>query len=58
MAGLPLCGIALGYALGGDPIEFLLQGPLGWGCLVCGVALAAAGVLWVEALAQQAAREG
>jgi tight adherence protein B len=58
MAVLPLCGIALGYALGGDPIGFLLQGPLGWGCLVCGVALAAAGVLWVEALAHQAAREG
>jgi tight adherence protein B len=58
MAVLPLCGIALGYALGGDPIGFLLQGPLGWGCLVGGVALAAAGVLWVEALAQQAAREG
>jgi tight adherence protein B len=58
MAVLPLCGIALGYALGGDPIGFLLQGPLGWGCLVCGVALAATGVLWVEGLAQQAAGEG
>ena len=57
MAVLPLCGLALGYALGGDPIGFLLQGPLGWACLVCGVALAAAGVLWVEALAQQAAGE-
>jgi tight adherence protein B len=57
MAVLPLCGIALGYALGGDPIGFLLQGPLGWGCLACGVGLAAAGVLWVEGLAQQAAGE-
>ena len=58
MAVLPLCGLALGYALGGDPIGFLLQGPLGWACLVCGVALAAAGVLWVEGLAQQASGEG
>jgi tight adherence protein B len=58
MAVLPLCGIALGYALGGDPIRYLLQGPLGWGCLVCGVGLAAAGVLWVEGLAQRAAGEG
>jgi tight adherence protein B len=57
MAVLPLCGIGLGYALGGDPIGFLVQGPLGWGCLVCGVALAAAGVLWVEGLAQQAGGE-
>jgi tight adherence protein B len=57
MAVLPLCGIALGYALGGDPIGFLLHGPLGWGCLVCGVGLAALGVLWVEMLAQQGAGE-
>jgi tight adherence protein B len=58
MAFLPLAGLALGYALGGDPIDFLLQSSLGWGCLVGGVGLAAAGVLWVESLAQRAAVEG
>ena len=31
MAVLPLCGIGLGYVLGGDPIGFLLGGPLGLG---------------------------
>jgi tight adherence protein B len=55
MAVLPVCGLALGYALGGDPVRFLLTGALGWGCLVGGVALAALGVLWVERLAQHAA---
>lgn len=55
MAFLPVAGLALGYALGGDPIGFLLQGLLGWTCLVGGVSLAAAGVLWVESLAQRAA---
>jgi|SRR5215211_4212535 len=58
MAFLPLAGLTLGYALGGNPIAFLLQGPVGWSCLVGGVGLAAAGVLWVEALAQRAAVEG
>jgi tight adherence protein B len=55
MAVLPVCGLALGYALGGDPVRFLLTGALGWGCLVGGVALAALGVLWVERLARHAA---
>jgi tight adherence protein B len=55
MAFLPVAGLALGYVLGGDPIGFLLQGLPGWTCLVGGVGLAAAGVLWVESLAQRAA---
>ncbi len=58
MALLPVAGLALGYALGGNPIDFLLQTRLGWACLVGGVGLAAAGVLWVESLAQHAAVEG
>jgi tight adherence protein B len=58
MAVLPLVGLALGYALGGDPVGFLLGGLLGWGCLVGGAFLAAAGVLWVEALARHAVVEG
>ena len=53
MAALPGCGIGLGYLLGGDPIHWLLGGPLGWGCLLAGVVLACLGVLWIEALARQ-----
>ena len=54
MAVLPACGIGLGYLLGGDPVGWLLAGPLGWGCLFVGVSLACAGVLWIETLARQA----
>lgn len=56
MAMLPVCGIGLGYLLGGDPIGFLIGGPVGWGCLVGGASLAAGGVLWIEWLARQVGR--
>jgi tight adherence protein B len=55
MAVLPGCGVALGYLLGGEPIGWLLGGPLGWGCLLAGAVLACLGVLWIEALARRAA---
>jgi len=55
MAVLPFCGLGMGYLLGGDPVEFLIAGPFGWGCLVLGVALAAAGVLWIDRLSRLAA---
>lgn len=55
MAVLPACGVGLGYLLGGEPIGWLLSGPLGWACLVGGVLLACLGVLWIEALARRAA---
>jgi tight adherence protein B len=58
MAVLPGCGVGLGYLLGGDPVDWLLVGPLGWGCLLGGVVLACLGVLWIEALAQRAAGQG
>lgn len=58
MAVLPLVGIGLGYLLGGRPLEWLLAGPLGWACLLLGLLLAAAGVLWIESLAQAAAAGG
>jgi tight adherence protein B len=58
MAVLPCCGVGLGYLLGGEPIDWLLAGPLGWGCLLGGVVLACLGVLWIEALAQRAAGRG
>ena len=58
MAVLPGCGVGLGYLLGGDPVDWLLAGPLGWGCLLGGVVLACLGVLWIEGLAQRAAGQG
>lgn len=57
MAVLPLLGIGLGYLIGGDPLGFLWREPAGWACLVGGTLLAAAGILWVDALARQAEHE-
>jgi tight adherence protein B len=57
MAVLPACGIGIGYLLGGDPARWLLAGPAGWACLLAGVVLACAGVLWIEGLARQASTE-
>jgi tight adherence protein B len=58
MAALPPCGIGIGYLLGGDPARWLLAGPDGWGCLLVGVGLACAGVLWIEALARRDSPQG
>lgn len=58
MAVLPLVGIGLGYLLGGRPLEWLIAGPVGWACLLLGLALAAGGVLWIERLAGAAAAGG
>jgi tight adherence protein B len=57
MAILPGCGLGIGYLLGGDPARWLLAGPAGWACLLAGVTLACAGVLWIEALARQVSTE-
>ena len=54
MAVLPLLGIGLGYLIGGDPLGFLWQEPIGWGCLLVGAALAATGILWIDGLASRA----
>ena len=58
MAVLPFLGLGMGYTLGGDPVRFLMAGPYGWACLVLGVALAVAGVLWIDRLARQAGDQG
>lgn len=58
MAVLPLVGVALGYLLGGRPLQWLIAGPLGWACLLLGLLLAAGGVLWIERLARSAAAGG
>jgi tight adherence protein B len=54
MAAMPICGIGLGYLIGGRPLQFLVSGPLGWACLVGGLAAAAAGVLWIDWLSRTA----
>jgi tight adherence protein B len=57
MAVLPACGLGIGYLLGGDPARWLLAAPTGWACLLGGVLLACAGVLWIEGLAHHASEE-
>ena len=57
MAVLPACGLGIGYAIGGQPLTFLLSSQYGWVCLIGGVALAAGGVLWIEVLARRAVEE-
>ncbi len=56
MALLPIAGVLLGLALGGDPVGFLLGSPAGWLCLVAATTLAAAGLLWTDRLADRARR--
>lgn len=51
---LPLVGLALGFAIGGDPIAYLTGSPTGLVCLALGSCLAAAGVVWTEKLADRA----
>ncbi len=57
MAALPALGLGMGYLIGGKPLAWLAGGPAGWACLVVGVGLACAGVLWIENLARQAAAQ-
>lgn len=46
LAGLPLAGLALGQAIGADPLAVLAGAALGQVLLVAGTGLAALGVLW------------
>lgn len=52
LAGLPALGLLLGAALGARPLEVLLHTAYGVGCLVAGILLAAAGVVWTDRLAR------
>lgn len=51
LAMLPLAGLALGYAFGGDPVSFLVGSVPGQVALACGTALGCAGVVWTERIA-------
>ncbi|MFE3517674.1 type II secretion system F family protein [Streptomyces sp. NPDC059166] len=48
LALLPVAGLALGAALGADPLAVLLHSPGGLVCLVTGVLLEGAGLFWAS----------
>ncbi len=48
LAALPVAGLALGQAIGADPVRFLIGGGVGGWCLLAGVLLLAAGLLWAD----------
>jgi tight adherence protein B len=54
LAVLPVFGLGLGSSMGADPVAFLLDTGFGLACLLLGLLLAGAGVLWVEKLAAAA----
>lgn len=56
LAGLPLGGIALGYAIGVDPLAVLLRTPIGAGCAVTAIALQFAGLAWADRLSGNVSR--
>jgi len=51
---LPVLGLAAGFAMGGEPVQFFLTGLVGPLCLVLGTGLACAGVFWTDALVVRA----
>ena len=55
LGALPLVGIVLGYSFGGDPVAYLTGSLAGHICLVVGVGLGCAGVVWTERLADSEA---
>lgn len=54
LAGLPAAGIALGYAIGADPLAVLLHTPVGAACAFGAVFLQLAGLGWAGRLTRSA----
>ena len=52
MAALPFLAVGLGFMAGADPVSFLLGEGLGQVLVLAAVTLTAAGVLWIDKLAQ------
>ncbi|MCX6400631.1 MAG: type II secretion system F family protein [Propionibacteriales bacterium] len=57
LAALPLLALAMGSGAGADPWRFLLGHPIGLACLAGGLALAYAGLAWIDALARAIERD-
>ncbi len=54
LAVLPIVGLATGFAMGGEPLEFFTTGIVGPACLVLGTALACLGVVWTDRMVARA----
>lgn len=54
LAALPVAGVAMGAALGADPLAFLAGPGPGRACLVAGLALLALGMRWTRSLTRAA----
>jgi tight adherence protein B len=52
LAGLPLFAVALGTAMGADPVHVLTRTPVGWCCLAVGGLLSGVGVAWTDRLCE------
>lgn len=48
LAALPVLFLLLGTGAGADPVGFLVDSPVGLGCLAAGAGLAHVGVLWLD----------
>jgi tight adherence protein B len=55
LAGLPAGGIALGYAIGVDPLRVLFHTPLGAACVAGALVLQLGGLAWADRLASAGA---
>lgn len=54
LAALPVLGLALGAALGADPLRVLLHTGTGWGCLLVGGLLEGVGMWWATRIVRGA----
>ncbi|WP_030678780.1 type II secretion system F family protein [Streptomyces rimosus] len=54
LALLPVGGLAMGSALGADPLTVLLHTPAGWACLLVGGLLEWCGVVWTARIIRAA----